>query len=58
MTTKKRILRSKILRPVLNHIYKDSDNCGVEMCTGSDIFIRRYEDKKNHRKEDANKYYT
>lgn len=54
---KKKILRSKILRPVLNHIYKDSDDCEVKMCTNSDIIIRRYKDKKNQRKEDTNKYY-
>ena len=60
MTTKKRILRSKILRPVVNRIYKDSDDHESEKvykCTGSDIAIKRYIDKKNRRKEDANKYY-
>ena len=57
---KKKMFRGKKLRLVLNRVYKDSDDHKaekVEKCTCSDIFIRRYEDKKNRRKEDKNKYY-
>lgn len=57
--TIKRVCRSKTLRPVLNHIYRDSDNRKFEkgyQCIDSGI-IKRHIDKKNHRKEDTNKYY-
>ena len=60
MAIKKRILRSKFLRPVLNRVYKDSDDHEGEKvlkCTDSEIFIKHYRDKKNRRKEDASKYY-